>query len=226
MTGKMLWIVTLLATSSVAAVAKPVSKLTKAQQCTQVQERLQRLQCFDEVFATPIVGKKSSGKSQAQEPLAWQRAVEYEQKHVKSGFHLAMSNSAKPSEGIWLSATASQWPHPQASVTGAMKKPILMLSCDNKISRVRLLLPKPLNIGRVDITVSGHLENTQSWLVDESGLILESGRGLPAIHLMRALVANQPISLRSNVASVNGLKFSSNGLKESIKSLQKACDWN
>ncbi|CAG9297640.1 type VI secretion system-associated protein VasI [Celerinatantimonas diazotrophica] len=226
MTGKMVWVAVLLVISSAATVAKPVSQLEKAQQCRQVQNRLQRLQCFDEVFATPVVTPKISAQRQKHAPIVWQRAVEYEKHHNQAGFHLGMENSAKPSEGIWLSATANHWPHPQQPISKAMQKPILMLSCDNKISRVRLLLPKPLNIGRVAITVIGHRENTQSWLVDESGLILESGRGLPAIHLMRALMANQPILLRSNVASVNGLEFSSKGLKSSIKALQKACEWN
>lgn len=226
MAGKILWVITLLAMGSAAVVAKPVTQLQKAQQCRKIQERLQRLQCFDEVFATPVVTKKAPAQHQIQAPMVWQRAVEYEKNHTQAGFHLGMENSAKPSDGIWLSATARRWPHPQTPSSEAMQKPILMLSCEKKISRVRLLLPKSLDIGRVNITVSGHRQNTQSWLVDESGLILESGRGLPAIHLMRALVANQPILLRSNVASVNGLEFSSQGLKSSIKALQKACEWN
>ncbi|MFM2484443.1 type VI secretion system-associated protein VasI [Celerinatantimonas yamalensis] len=216
----LVWPLLLLLGGVSSAYASDSSVLEKGQQCRKISDRLQRLHCFDRLFATPI--NITQGTSQVSHSLAWKRAVESEKNSQHLEFHLSMLDSANLKAGIWLTASALEWPGRDSDTA---MKPILMLSCDNSISRVQLILPQPIDAGRVRITVDGHGQNTQSWLTDDSGMVLESARGLPAIHLMRKMIKGSQIALRSDSALVDGLIFSTTGLATSIKSLRKTCRW-
>ncbi|MFM2480437.1 type VI secretion system-associated protein VasI [Celerinatantimonas sp. YJH-8] len=200
----------------------PSEQVVSAKRCTQIPERLKRLQCFDHIFATPVRPSQSAAVSQ-DVPLIWQRAVDSEQQAAaSSGFHLSMLNSSRPEQGIWLTTTARHTPSQHATTPAS---PILMLSCMDKISRVALILPQPIAPGRVSISVLGTTTDTQRWLNDDSGLVLEAGRGLLAIRLMKVMTHSSSLLLRSNQPQIDGLTFDTQGLNDSIQVLRQACDW-
>lgn len=220
---------TLMAALSTVAIAadntgvdESADKLAQATQCTQMHERLKRLRCFDETFATPL--KQVHPVTASEVPLAWQRAVASEQQHGadQPGFHLSMLDSSMPKEGIWLTQTANGENTGSDSLPPA---PILMLSCIDNISRVELILPKSVEPGRVEISMIGGEKSRRRWLNDDSGTVLQAGRGIPAIQLMKKLLGSSTIILRSSLPEADGLTFNSQHLEDSIQSLRRTCNW-
>jgi type VI secretion system protein VasI len=103
--------------------------------------------------------------------------------------------------------------------------PILMLSCLETISRVELVLPQKLQDARVKISIFGDQKDTQTWVSDEEGFVLRTGRGVPAIKAMKAIISSRSLVLRSNSPVIDGLRFDSLNLASTIKPIREKCDW-
>ncbi|KEA65265.1 Type VI secretion protein VasI [Marinobacterium lacunae] len=119
---------------------------------------------------------------------------------------------------LWLTAPA----------VGALPpRPVLMLSCVDDISRVELTLPKAIDIGSLQVVLEadGRRLLSQRWLSDDSGHILRSGRGLPAIAVMQAMLRTGDLRLRANDEAIDGLRFDARGLSEQIAPLRRQCGW-
>lgn len=181
--------------------------------CTTIKSKLERLYCFDNAFLTPVVSK-----AQPEEfvyPAEWRRAVHNEKARDRQLTFLQGQEQSDTSD-VWLTAPA---------IGAERPRPILMLSCINDISRVELVLPKPFERRRVNVAINGQTTEKQSWVNDSSGHILRSGRGVPAIRIMKKIFRDKQLTLRSNNSLVDGLQFDATGLRETIQLLRDSCEW-
>lgn len=204
----------------------PVLK-TAIDRCVKQGARLKRLACFDALFSTPTQ-VNSDEYVNVLRSEEWQRAWNSEAiRTTQTGFIVNSSDKDDPRANIWFTQSAQSRSAKSKQDEYKIKfAPILMLSCMDNISRVELALPNALKKNNIDITFSHHKgQMTTNWLSDEDGMILRSGRGLDAISIMKFLTDSNRIKLRSDVSSINGLEFSTQGLSNSIALLRYACHW-
>ena len=209
-------------------VSVPEGQWQAAQMCTEIPRRLERLSCFDEAFETPLsVQRAADNESGLQiQSESGLRALESERKRrQRQGFILNQD-----SRGLWLtalprSAEADYINGEVATSPDAQRTPILMLSCIDEISRVELVMPAPIERPRVSVSIGGQGATTQGWMTDDSSLVLRTGRGIPAINTMKAMLRASPLVLRSNIVEVDNLTFDAKGLADAVKPLRKMCRW-
>ncbi|KJG19925.1 hypothetical protein UB37_15940 [Photobacterium iliopiscarium] len=195
--------------------------LDQAHQCRDIESKLKRLQCFDEVFDTPMAIKTLAGLNSVQYPPSWIRAVNSEKSRgSKKGFILNQQDESNKLSSVWLTATATN-----VSSQSKTRGPILMLTCFEKISRVQLILPQPIKAGRVTISIPGSPVVTQNWISDDSGYLLRSGRGIPAIDAIKAMISAPQLILRSDIAGIDNVEFDNKNLAEAVKPMREICRW-
>jgi len=95
----------------------------------------------------------------------------------------------------------------------------------NDISRVELVFPEPIQESRVSVSIPGIPVVTQNWISDDTGYLLRSGRGIPAIEAMKSMLTAPQLILRSNAKDVDGLAFDTTDLRSVIEPMRKACRW-
>ncbi|WP_240001361.1 type VI secretion system-associated protein VasI [Photobacterium kishitanii] len=205
--------------------AQPILSVTFAQanQCRDIESKLERLQCFDEVFNTPVTAVKTpTSLNTVQYPSSWIRAVNSEKSRGDTkGFIFNQQDKDNELSRMWLTETATN-----ISLQGKTSMaPILMLTCFEKISRIQLILPQPIQAGRVTISIPGSPVVTQDWISDNSGYLLRSGRGIPAIDVIKAMISAPQLILRSDVAGIDNLEFDNKNLAEVIKPMREICRW-
>ncbi|WP_234993604.1 type VI secretion system-associated protein VasI [Vibrio mangrovi] len=195
------------------ALSQPEQLVQQANQCREVSERLERLRCFDRVFATPLhLNPRKEQQVGASE--SWLHAMDSLAK-VGEGETMHLTEQG---DDAWLILIASN----SASRFADDQKPLLMMSCIHRISRVELALPSEIPDARVKVSIQ---RATQYWRSDDAGLLLSSGRGMPAISLMKIMAGQEKTVLRSNSKVVDGLAFDTNALSQALQPLRKRCDW-
>lgn len=204
---------TLAAVPSVTQAAD--QRLAQAEQCRLVSGRLERLDCFDRVFKTPLPEKQLTGQAY---PEAWQRAMDAAHQDGDKSRTLVTQGDGKGSSA-WLALTAMNT-HTQFQ---GNTKPILLMSCMNNLSRVELALPDPVQDGRIRIAVAGGQQ--QYWRSDDLGVLMSSARGLPAIDMMKAMTAGNRLVLRSNATFADGLEFDTRNVASELSALRQRCGW-
>lgn len=208
----------LTALSAVAAQEKgddASNVLTQAQQCRNITGRLERLDCFDKVFNTPINIEQSKGQAF---PSAWQRAMKAAHEASDKPRALVTKGEGRGSSA-WIALTAT---NTQTKFKGNAK-PVLLMSCMHNLSRVEIALPQPVKDGRIRIAVAGGQE--QYWRSDDIGVLMSSARGLPAIRMMKAMTQGPSLTLRSNAAFVDGLRFNTRDMTTQLSALRDRCGW-
>nr|WP_274672467.1 type VI secretion system-associated protein VasI [Vibrio aestuarianus] len=192
--------------------------LDQAQQCTAITSRLDRLSCFDHVFKTPSSVLVSSAPEHSA-PLSWHRAFDsLSQYQEGANSHLTIEGD-ETNGNAWVTLAALN------GNTGFSEnaKPILMMSCIDNLSRVELAFPDAVVDPRIKVAVA-HTP-AQSWRSDDLGLLFSSGRGMPAIDMMKAMARENRLVLRSNSALVDGLQFDTSQLSQSLIALKQRCGW-
>lgn len=194
-------------------------RVTMAESCAQIPSKLERLACFDGLFhtqaSTTVVPQEAINTNPY--PEAFKVAMESE-KARQQGMSFISGHPLGATEDLWLTAPA----------VGALPpRPVLMLSCIDSISRVELMLPTPLKDGwaLVGLQINGIEQLSQRWLSDDTGFIFRTGRGLPAIQVMKALISGDDVHLRSANKEIDGLHFDTRELGRQIKSLRQSCRW-
>ena len=189
-------------------------QLIDAKGCVLIKSKLERLYCFDQAFMTPL--STTTTQSLAQERAAeWIRAYTNEATRQGDTHFLFGAEEDKPNN-MWLTATA---------IGAIPPRPILMLSCIDDISRVELILPKEMIEGSIQIGVNQPSSQGPLWMSDYTGLVFRTGRGTPAIHVMKSMLPGDTLTLSSDSAVFNDLQFDTTGLSQAIISLKKACRW-
>ncbi|MGF1873285.1 type VI secretion system-associated protein VasI [Photobacterium indicum] len=211
--------------------------LDEAKNCTQIEGRLERLNCFDNALHTPVGHIEASAliAEVLAMPAAWERAVRGEKNRtVKSGFNLIYADPDNLTSSMWATAVAKgTYQSDPASVSipllsengQAISRSILMLSCFDDISRVEIVLPEATRSARMAITIPGDHALTQTWISDDAGVVIRTGRGMPAVRAMKAMLSAPQLVIRSDLPAVDGLYFDTTDLRNTIKPLRKACSW-
>lgn len=197
------------------AIAKEQVKreaIAKIEECKTILSDRDRLFCFDELFNTPIFTSENTGYPLKAEtyPIEWLKIQEMEQKRPEN------------IEGFW--STEKQLEHYETLyLTQSVEDlGIVTLSCINNISRVEIMLDRPLQKGFVSVSVLGKNKEQHQWLLDDTGYILREGRGLPAIATMRNLMGESQFTLTVNDRHYT---LSLKNFNDQVKELQKMCHW-
>ncbi|MCG9583083.1 type VI secretion system-associated protein TagO [Vibrio tubiashii] len=198
------------ATGVSAADTTTTMLLEKAQQCTSISERLDRLSCFDEAFQTPTVSNLAVKSDDR--PPAWHTA--FDSSEGNGPLNVVEKGTEKEGDA-WVTVTAMH--------SDGVPSPVLMMSCINKISRIELALPQAMEDARIRVSVAGG--PNQSWRSDDIGVLFSSARGVPAISMMKVMARESRLTLRSNSPVVDGLQFDTTGLSQALKPLRSRCGW-
>lgn len=186
-------------------------RLSEAQACTEEPNRLDRLACFDEVFATPLARYEGSERqSQVNQTERWRRAFAQAGGEDASGV-IYRDTGAAAGHLVTISALGVQPP-----------RPVLALQCHNNITELTVMLPEPMDQERVDVTLGAERAH---WRVRDEGLVVSAGRGLPAIRIVQGIVRQQDVRLNASAPELDGLLFDLTGYAEAIQPLRQACGW-
>ncbi|GGC65232.1 type VI secretion system-associated protein VasI [Marinobacter halophilus] len=186
-------------------------RLSEAETCTEEPNRLERLACFDSVFATPLARYESSQRQpQVNQTERWRRAFAQAGGEDASGV-IYRNTGAAAGHLVTISALGVQPP-----------RPVLALQCHNNITELTVMLPEPMERERVDVTLGAERAH---WRVRDEGLVVSAGRGLPAIRIVQGIVRQQDVRLNASAPELDGLLFDLTGYAEAIQPLRQACGW-
>ncbi|QXI30587.1 type VI secretion system-associated protein VasI [Pseudomonas vanderleydeniana] len=206
----------------VLAVAE-VQAMPVSQDCPAIVSSLKRLECFDRAAGTPArllpVPPVASGPVPAIVELARQNET-----------------GRQPGDGRFLISSQPEPTHPHrlqvvasAPALGVgLLRPLLVISCEAQITRLQLVLeqaPKPNTIRIQLFNDERPVAPAHAWRVLDSGLVVDAGRGLPAIALLRQMGGGQRLRLASDYPALDGLLFDAEGLGELIEQERQACRW-
>ncbi|MGA9702335.1 type VI secretion system-associated protein VasI [Pseudomonas sp.] len=194
------------------------------QDCPSIVSPLKRLECFDVAAGTPIHHATAA-------PAAIGRVLPI--------VDLVQRNEARrPSEDQRF--LLSSFPEPDneqqqrlvisAPALGALPpRPYLAISCESNISRLQLVLDEPAKPNKIRIQLfkdERAVSEAYHWQVlDDAGLVVDAGRGLQAIALLRNMGGGQRLRLESDYSRLHGLVFDAEGLGELIEQERQVCRW-
>ncbi len=207
---KGLGLIVLVSLNSNAEVSQ--QQIEQAQQCTNIIGRLDRLNCFDNVFGVTLSEALTTKKTL---PLSWVRAMNA----AKS----STSNTSPVVDGegdnsnAWIALKANN------DKSDGREQPVLLMSCIDNLSRIELALPTSIEDARVRVSIANHPQ--QMWRSDDSGVLLSSARGIPAIDLMKSMSRQPFVVIRSNSTAIDGLLFHTDSLNEHLHLLRDRCGW-
>lgn len=192
--------------------------------CTRIVSSLERLACFDQAAGTPIVIPALEARAVTRTvpaTITLLQANEARRQAGQSGFLMSITpeNSVTPLDQVMISAPA---------IESADHRVYLAISCQSNISRLQLLLDEPLTRHSADIQLlldGRAIAQTRPWRVLEGGWVVDAGRGLPAVDLIKRLGSGSRIQVHSDEASLQGLLFDADGLAPLIEEERKACHW-
>lgn len=196
---------------------KAVSNNQQAQACTGMISRVERLECYDAIFMAQIATPATNAK--LIQSASWYRATQSEKRRASeqlSGWVKSQESDETGSEALWFTVASDTQPGKEDA------KVILQASCIKDISRLELVLAQPVTDSRALISLGGQ---STPWTFDEQGLVLRSGRGLSAIDIMRPLMHKKALTLRANIAQLDGLTFTTPNAKQSFAALKELCGW-
>ncbi|NWC17835.1 type VI secretion system-associated protein TagO [Pseudomonas gingeri NCPPB 3146 = LMG 5327] len=217
----MRWGLCLLWVVAIRASATPV-----ARDCTAIVSSLKRLECFDLVAGTParpspVRPQVAVGGTPAIVDLVRHNEA---RRQPEDGRFLISISSLSESENerhrrVVISAPA----------LGALPpRPLLAISCESQITRLQLVLDEPPEPNKIRIQLFNNerpVSPAYQWRVLDSGLVVDAGRGLPAIALLRQMGGGQRLRLASDYPPLDGLVFDAEGLGELIEQERQVCRW-
>ncbi|EGR4142336.1 type VI secretion system-associated protein TagO [Vibrio cholerae] len=190
------------------------SQVEQAELCREIPARLERLACFDRVFATPLEQVAIAPSNPY--PAEWQRAMAaLSESQSEAGWVLGTQGEGRGSSA-WIALPA------QNRSSGETSPPVLLLSCINNLSRIELALPKEVADARIQVSIR---HETQFWRSDDHGVLFSSARGMPAIEMMKLAASESRLLLRSNAPFADGLQFDTRGVNEALDALRERCGW-
>lgn len=185
------------------------SVLDNAQACAEEPSRLDRLSCYDDVFKPTLTATNDSELSDL-----WYAIERQEAERDTQALGLMVEQVG---DDVLMSVPALGTTPP---------RPVMVMACEKAITRFQLHMPEPVNAARVDLQLSTNTGSIQQqWRVRDDGHVLNGGRGLPAIETLRQLLNANEVTLASDVAVLNGLRFDITGLRQAIQPMREACRW-
>ncbi|WP_279451031.1 type VI secretion system-associated protein VasI [Aeromonas dhakensis] len=192
----------LLATSAAEA---PLD-MARWQACRQEPSPLVRLACYD------AIGNRAVSATEGDSPksAAWQAIWAQEQARTpESAPFLLQSDEARGSETL---------------TRPALRGATLSIGCVDSITHIRLRLDQPWSGEKVLVELDGQPNaGSQSWFIRDQGLLLEYGRGLPAIEELKRWLGHRELQVRADNGAL--LRVDLSGLKEALAPLRQQCRW-
>lgn len=111
---------------------------------------------------------------------------------------------------------------------GASQRAWLAISCIETISRLQLILSRPIADAqaRIALSLDGRpVAGEQRWQVLGQGRVIDAGRGLVAIDTLRRIGDGEQLRVTSDIAVLDGLGFNATGLSARIAEQRQACRW-
>ncbi|MDN3554500.1 type VI secretion system-associated protein VasI [Halomonas maura] len=186
------------------------SRLAEARACAAQSSRLARLQCYDALF------RDRPDAAQEQDPRSplWQDVAAQEAERAADDVGLLVRETP---DTVLMSAPALGTVPP---------RPLLVISCDDAITRFQLHLSEPLEAPRAPLRLQGAgVALDQTWRVLDAGHVLSGGRGLPAIATLKRLLGTEQLTLASERPAIDGLRFDLSGLRSAVAPLRAMCRW-
>ena len=87
------------------------------------------------------------------------------------------------------------------------------------------MLPEPIELGEVTMTLLGRQPQTITWITDDSGRLLRMGRGLPSVRFIKGVLSRSSLTFRSSMEGMDALTFDVSNLAEQVKPLRASCRW-
>lgn len=192
----------LLATSAAEA---PLD-MARWQACRQEPSPLVRLACYDAIGN----GAVSTTEGDSPKSAAWQAIWAQEQARTpESAPFLLQSDEARGSETL---------------TRPALRGATLSIGCVDSITHIRLRLDQPWSGEKVQVALDGQPSaGSQSWFIRDQGLLLEYGRGLPAIEELKRWLGHRELQVRADNGAL--LRVDLSGLKEALAPLRQQCRW-
>jgi type VI secretion system protein VasI len=179
------------------------------QDCPSIVSPLKRLECFDLAAGTPIHHAPAAPRAVGQVLPIIDLVQRNEVKRPPEDQRFLLSSFPEPDDERQQRLVIS------APALGALPpRPHLVISCESKISRLQLVLDEPAKPNKIRIQ-----------LFKDAGLVVDAGRGLQAIALLRNMGGGQRLRLESDYLRLNGLVFDAEGLGELIEQERKVCRW-
>ncbi|MGY6037390.1 type VI secretion system-associated protein VasI [Aeromonas sp. AE23HZ002T15] len=189
-----------------ASTAAPQLDMAGWQQCRREASPLVRLACYD---ALGSAGEPAEVSGETKSP-AWQAIWDQEQSRTPdSPPFLLQSDPSRGSEIL---------------TRPALRGATLSIGCVDSITHIRLRLDNPWAGEKVLIELDGQPSaGAQSWFIRDQGLLLEYGRGLPAIEELKRWLGHRELQVRADNGAL--LRVDLSGLKTALAPLRQQCRW-
>ncbi|AKA17731.1 type VI secretion system-associated protein VasI [Aeromonas hydrophila] len=180
--------------------------MARWQACRQEPSPLVRLACYDAIGN----GAASAAEGVAPKSAAWQAIWAQEQVRTpESAPFLLQSDAGSGSETL---------------TRPALRGATLAIGCVDSITHIRLRLDSPWSGEKVQVELDGQPSaGSQSWFIRDQGLLLEYGRGLPAIEELKRWQGHRELQVRADNGAL--LRVDLSGLKEALAPLRQQCRW-
>lgn len=189
--------------------------------CARIGSGVPRLDCFDNL-ASRSTGVRPApvGAGTVSNSLLAVAANERGRAADDMGFRMTQpAGSVVDGSRVFISAPAKDATRP---------KPLLVIACIDRITRLQLVVHPPLALSQAQLSLSldgRPLATNQSWQVLEGGRVLDAGRGLPAIDVLRRVNAGGELRVQSDLPAIDGLRFDTTNLPDLLAVQRKACRW-
>jgi type VI secretion system protein VasI len=192
--------------------------------CPAITSPLKRLECFDLAAGTPIHHPPVPPQVLGQVLPIVDLVQRNEAKRSPEDQRFLLSSFPEPDNDQHHRLVIS------APALGALPpRPYLAISCESGISRLQLVLDEPAKPNKIRIQLfkdERPVSEAYQWQVlDDAGLVVDAGRGLQAISLLRNMGGGQRLRLESDYPRLHGLVFDAEGLGELIEQERQACRW-
>ncbi|MCS3455792.1 type VI secretion system-associated protein VasI [Aeromonas rivuli] len=177
------------------------------QQCRAEASPLVRLACYDAIGSGAVALAEPARQSEL-----WQAIWRQEQGRTAQSEPFLLGQDAETdAEQASLLLTRP-----------ALRGATLAISCSNSITSLRLRLDEPWVGNRVETRLDDALRQG-NWFVREQGMLLEYGRGLPAIDELKGWVGHRQLTLTAPKGVM--LQFDLTGLGKALSPLRQQCRW-
>lgn len=189
--------------------------------CSRIVSSSGRLACFDRVASsTSALSATRAGVGPVSDNLLAIAANERGRPYDDMRFRMSLPGG-DIAEGGHVVITAP-------ALSSERPKPLMAIACVDRITRLQLVVYPPVAVAQsqVSLSLDGHpLATDQAWQVLEGGNVVDAGRGLAAIDLLRRMKGGSELRVHSDLAAIDGLRFDTVGLTDLIAVQRKACRW-
>jgi len=242
--------------------------LKAAHACREIDDRMQRLLCFDNLFDTPVAQTMLEASATKDLPASFHDGKAGEENIRPIGRMIEQMERSRAGEQGWIthirqwngdevvwqgardSATFSEAELVQNNRSGhridifmtmneignetarereaEAGNAALLLSCDNDITTLGLLLPHPIDTLTVGLALSGAggLSQRLNWRNVEQGTLLIAGRGLESIDTIKAIANSPRVQFQVNYRQGSrAFVFNMHNLKDKLRAFRLACHW-